>query len=187
MQIDRALRSDMSLALIHLTGPRSGLQPIDSLISLLQERRIRATGKSGFIKGDLQAVCFTEMPLSAIPLLVKKSSTSKHPYGFYGIALHKTNGFSQGARPVIYLPVSETSWIPQEEKWRHVRFEIGTVDFCHEREWRSCGDFLLNGDFGFYVIVESSACEARIRESVSSNALTPVLGFIHMTTLIDFL
>ena len=187
MQADRAFRSDISLALIHLTGSRGTLRPIDALTSILSERVIRASGYSGFIKGGGQAACFTEMPLSAIPLLVQKSQHSKHPYGLYGIAMHKSNAFSQGARPVIYLPDSEASWIPHDERWRHVRFEYGEVDFCHEREWRSRGDFLLSGSFGFYVIVESAGCETRIRSAVPAEALKPALGFIHMTTLRDFL
>ena len=187
MKADRAFRSDISLALIHLTGTRGDVKAIDALISILSERRIRASGNAGYVKGGNPAACFTEMPLSAIHPLVQRSKASKHPYDFYGIVMHKSNGFSQGARPVIYLPDNEAAWIPEQEQWRHVRFEYGAVDFSHEREWRSRGDFVLKGDFGFYVVVESPKCEVQIRASVPADALKPVIGFIHMSTLGDFL
>jgi hypothetical protein len=64
-------------------------------------------------------------------------------YRFYGIALSKRAVFEAGGRPVIYLPDGEADWIPAEEKWRHVRFEHGEVDFTHEREWRVPGDLDL--------------------------------------------
>ena len=61
----------------------------------------------------------------------------------------------------MYLPDSEGNWIPPEEKWRHVRYEHGKVDFTHEREWRASGDLdLKNLSSGIYVIVWS-ATEAR--------------------------
>jgi len=34
-------------------------------------------------------------------------------------------------------------WIPEEQKWRHVRFELGKIDWTHEREWRVPGDLDL--------------------------------------------
>lgn len=186
MKLGPSNRSDISLALIHLTGYRNGRLAIDLLMNLLSEQRIRASGNEGYIKGMQSAVCFTEMPLSSVHRLVESSRCSGHPYSCYGVALHKSHAFSRGARPVIYLPDDEAAWIPPEQKWRHVRFEHGEVDFTHEREWRSPGDFLLTG-IGFYVIVGSRDCENRIRSYVPSVSLDNILGFIHMETICDFL
>ena len=137
MKGTRAHRSDISLALIHLTGTRGGVSARDALISILREQIIRASNYHGFVKAGASATCFTEMPLTAVSKLVEQSKSTKHPYESYGLAIHKSNAFAQGARPVIYLPDEESSWLPKEEKWRHVRFEYGNIDFTHEREWRS--------------------------------------------------
>jgi hypothetical protein len=187
VKADRQNRSDISLALLHLTGPRGKLSSLESLISILVEGRIRGSGNDGFVKGPIPAACFTEMPLSAITLLAERSKASKHPYESYGIAMHKSHAFSKGARPVIYLPDRESEWIPETEKWRHVRFEYGAVDFSHEREWRCPGEFVLDGTFGFYVVVATPQCEKTVRDNVPEKQLRPVIGFLHMTPLADFL
>ncbi|MFT7007646.1 MAG: hypothetical protein ACJAXJ_002175 [Colwellia sp.] len=61
-------------------------------------------------------------------------------YRFYGVAINKKGAFELGARPVIYLPDNEGDWIPQDQKWRHVRYEYDKVDWTHEREWRKKGN-----------------------------------------------
>lgn len=179
-------RNDLSLALIHLTGYRGNLSAIDALKSILAAGRICGSGNSGFVKGSKTAVCFTEMPLSAIQQHVERSKPTKHPYECCGIALSKNQAWARGARPVIYLPDNEAAWIPDEQKWRHVRFELGEVDFSHEREWRSEGNFDLN-DIGFYVIVPSRDGEAFIRKELSDIAQRHVIGFLHMDILGSFL
>lgn len=182
----RSYRTDISLAVIHLTGNRGGVSALDALISILREQRIRASGYQGFVKGGGAATCFTEMPLAAVSQLAEQSRFTKHPYECYGVAIHKSHAFSRGARPVIYLPDAEAGWLPNNEKWRHVRFEYGDIDFTHEREWRSPGDFILDNSFGYYVIVQTYNCENQI---ISSLGYRPqgILGFVHMETLKDFL
>jgi hypothetical protein len=64
----------------------------------------------------------------------------KGKYRFYGLAFSKRTIFDAGGRPVVYLPDNEGEWIPEEQKWRHVRYEFGKVDWTHEREWRVPGD-----------------------------------------------
>ena len=186
MKGTRSNRSDISLALIHLTGQRGNISALDALIAILREQQIRASGYHGFIKGGQSATCFTEMPLAAVPRLVEHSKKfTKHPYESYGIAVHKSGAFSQGARPVIYLPDNEAGWLPDKERWRHVRFEYGDIDFTHEREWRSPGNFILSQEV-YYVIVQTSKCEEKIRSSL---AFQPqgILGFIHLQYFQDFI
>ena len=185
MKVGRSSRHDFSLALLHLTGARNGSSALDALISILREGHIRASGNAGYVKGSQAATCFTEMPLSSVPRLVDHSAVSGHPYEPYGLAIHKQSAFERGARPVIYLPDSEAGWIPPSEQWRHVRFEYGTVDFSHEREWRAPGQFSLYG-VPFYVLVRTPSCERTVRASLAS-APDGLLGFVHMQYLGDFL
>jgi hypothetical protein len=100
-----------------------------------------------------RAVCFTEVPLSGVQYFV--GPKDKPRYSHYGIAVSKEAAFKRGARPVIYLPDNEADWIPDEHKWRHVRFEFGKVDWTHEREWRLPGDLDLRKLPGIYVLVET--------------------------------
>lgn len=186
MEISSDRRSDTSLALIHLTGPRGDSEAIQSLISILSEGIIRSSGPEGFIKGSQKAVCFTEMPLSSVFGFVERSRKSRHPYDFFGIALSKQSAWAQGARPVIYLPNEEADWIPKEHQWRHVRLEYGVVDFSHEREWRVKNDFYLNGIM-FYVIVPDVNAERLIRSQWNESAITHSLGFLHINTLKEFM
>jgi hypothetical protein len=180
------LRTDISYALIHLTGKRRTTNAKDALISILSEVKIRASDNSGYIKGKHRAACFSEMPLSSLPAFVEYSIKTNHPYEYYGIALSKESGWERGTRPVIYLPDDEACWIPEEEKWRHVRFEYGKTDFSHEREWRSKGDFNLD-DIGFYVIVPDFEQESEIRQKLTEIPLKNILGFLHMDILREFI
>jgi hypothetical protein len=58
--------------------------------------------------------------------------TAKKRYNFYGIAMSKKAAFESGGRPVIYLPEKEAAWVPDDQKWRHVRFDDGQIEFAHE-------------------------------------------------------
>lgn len=87
---------------------------------------------------------------------------------------------------MIYLPDSEATWIPEDHRWRHVRFEYGKTDFSHEREWRSKGNFSLDG-IGFYVIVPEREQENEIRHVLMDVAERHIHGFLHMDILKEFL
>jgi hypothetical protein len=89
------------------------------------------------------AVCLSEIPLSVVHQLATPPSEVNAQgkyYRFYGLAFGKRAIFDAGGRPVIYLPDNESAWIPDDQKWRHVRYEIGSVDWTHEREWRLPGN-----------------------------------------------
>lgn len=180
-------RTDISNALIHLTGKRGTVLAKEALLSILSDGWIRGSGNSGFVKGKQTATCFTEMPLSSLPAFVNYSTGTSHPYEYYGIALSKHHAWERGARPVIYLPDNEASWIPEDHKWRHVRLDYGgKTDFTHEREWRSEGNFSLV-EIGFYVIVPDRAQEDDARQILKKEADRHILGFLHMDTLSEFL
>jgi hypothetical protein len=80
---------------------------------------------------------------------------------------------------VIYLPDAEAGWIPAEEKWRHVRYEHGQVDFTHEREWRVQGDLDLKTVRGLYVVVWS-ASEAKELAKLATALDSKIRGILLM-------
>ncbi|MCG7400383.1 hypothetical protein [Caballeronia zhejiangensis] len=107
-------------------------------------------------------------------------------YRLYGISMSKKAVFKLGGRPVIYLPEDEGDWIPADQKWRHVRFELGAVDLTHEREWRVLGDLNLNKLPGLYVLVWS-AIEAREITSLDTPVKKLIRGVLPMEHLTMFL
>ena len=186
-------RPDFSNALIHFTKARIEFdyeqnkpKPPVPAFSVLKE--ILATGMvrggQGFVKGNRRAVCFSEIPLSAMHYFAKAPSEAggTKRYEFYGVVLSKKTVFEAGGRPVIYLPDKEGQWIPQDEKWRHVRFEYGSVDWTHEREWRLPGDLDLRKVPGLYVIVWSAA-EANELDSFQTPLRGQIRGILPMEHL----
>ena len=103
----------------------------------------------------------------------------------YGVMLSKSAVFQLGGRPVIYLPDAEGTWIPDEHKWRHVRFEHGQIDFTHEREWRMLGDLDLRQVPGLFVMVWSAREAQEIAKlgTQVSDKIIAVLPMEHITTM----
>jgi len=102
------------------------------------------------------------------------------------LSFSKKTVYAAGGRPVIYLPDNEAHWIPLEQKWRHVRFEFGKVDFTHEREWRALGDFNLERIPGLYVMVWSAA-EAREIQALKTKISEQIRGVLPMEQLTQLL
>ena len=198
MTSPRKSRPDFAQALIHFTRPRKGVarhwepdyeknpEPEISAFEALKEIYIDgvirgSTSKSGYIKGKNRAVCMSEVPLSGI----RYFAGPEEKYEYYGVAISKKSGFGVGARPVIYLPDKEASWIPVEERWRHVRFEPPSIDHTWEREWRLKGDLDLNAVVGCYFFVYSHD-EKKSLEALSTG-LTTVRGIFCMKHLFDMM
>lgn len=197
MALTQVKRTDFSNGLVHLTRERTKLDPdsFESIVTatpfeVLKEivisGTINASGNSGYVKGTQKAVCFSEIPLSSVHQFASVPSEQNARYRFYGVSLSKKAVFAAGGRPVIYLPDNEGDWIPPEHKWRHVRFEFGSVDFTHEREWRCLGDFDLNKVPGLYLIVWS-ATEAREIASLKSPVQQLIRGVLPMEHLTQLL
>ena len=162
------------------------VSPFDVLREILTSGMIRASGNEGFVKGNRRAVCLSEIPLSAMHQFAKPPSEETARYRFYGVALSKQSVFEAGGRPVIYLPDAEAQWIPAEEKWRHVRYEHGRVDFTHEREWRVQDDLDLKTMFGLYVIVWSAA-EAKELTELQTPLDDKIRGILPMEHITEML
>lgn len=152
----------------------------DALVNIVRTGVIR--GGDGYVKARHHVVCFTETPLSALRYLIDDTA-NQGKYSYYGISISKQTDFRSGARPVIYLPDAEASWIPDQEKWRLVRFEDGQVDFTHEREWRLLGDLNLSiVNAGIYLIVQSPE-EARLIASIDGPFQASICGVLAMHDL----
>jgi hypothetical protein len=188
-------RPDFTNTLIHFTKTRIEFdydqnkpKPPVPAFNVLKE--ILATGilrgGQGFVKGDRRVVCFSEIPLSAMHYFAKPPGEAGARYYFYGVAVSKKTVFEASGRPVIYLPDKEAEWIPAEERWRHVRFEHGAVDWTHEREWRLPGDLDLRKVPGLYVIVWSAA-EAKELETFKTPVRGQIRGILPMEHLIGML
>ena len=183
-------RPDFTNSLIHLTREQKVLESgtwvkypaFDSLMNILTDGIIK--GGRGFIKGPNAAVCFSEMPLSSLGLFAKPEP-EKARYRFYGICVSKMAAFFSGTRPVIYLPDDEGEWIPSDEKWRHVRFEHGKVDFTFEREWRAKGDFDLRKVPGFYVINWNPKETEKLKKIIHKDIKDKVRGYLPMEHLLQ--
>lgn len=185
-------RPDISEGLIHLTKETDSESAFEVLKSILISGKLKAsTKKSGFIKGAGKAVCFSEAPLSAVSHLIARSiekvkGKARKPYSTYGLAVSKESIYGLGGRPVIYLPDDEAEWVPDDEKWRHVRFEYPDVDWTHEREWRLPLDLELESVKGIYVLV-SSATEAKEIHSLNWPTKNLLRGVLPMDQLNRFL
>jgi hypothetical protein len=58
-------------------------------------------------------------------------------YAPFGVIVGKRWLFDQGGRPVIYQAESEFETLPEQLRYRHVRYEPNRdVDYSWEREWR---------------------------------------------------
>jgi hypothetical protein len=189
-------RPDFSKGVIHFTRRRIGqrrhfefatreslklaqleIEPLEVMKEILRDGAIRGSTNAGFIKGHQRAVCFSELPLSNARYFVESGR-----YSFYGIATSKRAAFDLGARPVIYIPDEEGAWIPQDQKWRQVRFELGRVDFTHEREWRLPGDLNLHQLRGFYVLTRKPSEDGSLSELLAG--YKNVLGVLPMEHLL---
>ncbi|NOZ35874.1 MAG: hypothetical protein GXO80_11320 [Chlorobi bacterium] len=133
------IRFDITNTLIHLTRERNDLSAKEVFKKILNEKKI--LGSIDNIRGKSRCVCFSETPISAIGQIIVQED-DRFKYGPYGFMFTKKNLFDLGARPVIYQPESDFGILPEELKYRHVRFEIEKTDYTWEREWRMKTDFI---------------------------------------------
>lgn len=138
----------MSKYLIHFTSGASRSQAFDCFRTIVSECRL--IGGDGMIRGGYQCVCFSEAPLWLRNGLVNKDFYSR--YSPFGILFERQWIFDQGGLPAIYQPDADYDSLPDQQKWRHVRFEPPAVDFTWEQEWRvRCPE--LNFDPGVACLV----------------------------------
>jgi hypothetical protein len=147
-------RSDLSEFLVHLTRPnKENSKASDTLYKIVKDKQLKgSTTETGFICGDIPAVCFQNAPLHAIGQAIyseilkseRDHSENRQPkirYHGTGLAFRKETLYKKGARPVIYERTDIAKEIlPKNEYWRIVNLDIADnsniIDWTHEREWR---------------------------------------------------
>jgi hypothetical protein len=132
------IRGDLSNRLVHLTKGDDNAA-FSNFQSILKTRRL--IGSSGHIKGLHKCVCFSEAPVSVIAQMCAEKAMKYKPLG---VMVDKAWLFKLGGRPVIYQSDREYEDLPEDLRYRHVRYEPPDVDFAWEREWRVCGDVELH-------------------------------------------
>jgi len=135
------MRSDISNKLVHLTKgvgtdvDKHRTEAFRALGSIMSSKSLR--GGYGFIKGLNKCVCFSEAPISMFSQILSMKAGSGFKYQPYGVIVDKRWLYSKGGRPVIYGPGSDFHKLPEEMRFRHVRFELDrdpTIDHTDERE-----------------------------------------------------
>lgn len=134
------IREDLSSKLIHLTRGTSDQSAAKKFISMVEGRKLN--GGNGCIKGGYSCVCFSEAPLNKLTYILVNPSAHGMRYSPFGVMVDKSWLFERGGRPVIYQPDSDFGLLHDSQKYRHVRYEHGVVDFTWEREWRISADSL---------------------------------------------
>lgn len=136
------IRDDLSNKLVHLVRGDTTEEAFRKFQNILAEGQLR--GGDGFIRGAYRCVCFTETPISKLGYVLANRAAMR--YRPIGIMVDKEYVFARGGRPVIYQPDNDFERLPEDLRYRHVRFELGqgddAIDFTWEREWRLCTDQL---------------------------------------------
>ena len=147
-------RSDLSSSVVHLTRKGTSETLVEQLLKILDDKTLNgSTTNSGFIVGDIPAVCFQDAPLHSVSQNVwfeqkyrKLNPSTKVRYNAMGLSFKKNYAYKKGARPVLYEQTIEAKKIlPKDEWWRIVNFNLSDdnaiIDWTHEREWRCPKEF----------------------------------------------
>lgn len=132
------VRDDLSANLIHLTRGDSDQSAADAFLAILKSRQLLGSVRD--IRGGYKCVCFSEAPLAKLANVLASAEQTLMRYKPFGVMVAKKWMFYKGARPVIYQPETEYDLLAEQQKFRHVRYEPGKVDYTWEREWRVQAD-----------------------------------------------
>jgi len=123
--------------------PSAGHTGFDTLIRILEEGRIRASGK--LTRGARPVVSWTECRPGEIQQLVRwRKGLIRWSFEPYGFSVDRKCLEELGAQAVIYGEADVYSGLPEER--RHL-FQLNTAagtDWATEREWRLSGDLRLD-------------------------------------------
>ncbi|MCA1961325.1 MAG: DNA-protecting protein DprA [Desulfomonile sp.] len=123
--------------------PSAGHTGFDTLMRILAEGRIRASGK--LTRGGRPVVSLTECRPGDIQQLARwRKGLIRWSFEPYGIAVDRQCLEQLGAQEVIYGDTDVYSGLPEEQ--RHL-FQLNTAsgpDWAAEKEWRLSGDLCLD-------------------------------------------
>ncbi len=123
--------------------PLCGHSALDTLIRIINERRIR--GDSKMVRGGEPVVSWTSIPPRGVGTLRWwNRALMRWTVEACGIAVSRKVMRQLGARPAIYARDSDYSALPEHERFRfQLRSSAGTAAWRTEREWRLREDLEL--------------------------------------------
>ncbi len=111
---------------------------------------------------------------------------NRRRYQPFGVAIDKRYAFMMGARPVIYISLTEgRQLLPPDELWRVVAIDLERmpqVDWTFEREWRLSGDLRITAQ-GAVALVETWHDVAEVYDRF--DGAPPCAGVIPLENLFD--
>ena len=109
-------RTDLSTFLVHLTRDTKKYKARENLLSLLEDRTIRARSALGmaaklddYLKDTIatqRVVCFSETPLEHSWMMVRDIKGRQQKFKPYGIVFSKSFARRRGCNPVWYLDIT---------------------------------------------------------------------------------
>ena len=151
------IRDDIGSRLVHLTKGEPDQAAAQVFLAIVEERQLR--GGTGCIKGGHRCICFSEAPVSKLSHILANPMAHSMKYKPFGVMVEKSRLFQRGGRPVIYKAEAEYELLHETQRFRHVTYEPGSVDFTWEREWRICSDELELDLGGATLVVPNRAWE----------------------------
>lgn len=134
-------RVDQSDFIIHFTKGKpsnTNESAYQNFKKILADEKILAGNY--MIKGDFKCICFTEAPIGCLfQNSNEKACNTKYfnRYSPFGFHFSKQYIYKQGGRHVIYSDEDDYDKLPEDLKWRYVRYNpLINKDFTWEREWR---------------------------------------------------
>ncbi len=163
-------RPDLSRDVLHLTRGETRSVAFATLKAIVRERELR--GGTGMIRGAFRCVCFTEAPIRQLSDVFRRSAAKPLRFQPYGVLLGKDYLFARGGRPVIYQPDADFDLLPDQLKYRHVRYDPVSdpqIDFTWEREWRVRADaFSLDSERCTLVVANADDRNALVAEHAAA-------------------
>jgi hypothetical protein len=154
----------------------AGHSALDTLVRILQERRIRAGSR--LVRGNEAVISWSSHSPREMFILRKwNSALVRWTVEPYGLAVRRDYLRVLGAKPVIYGPSEIYSRLAEPQKFRFQRSEATRSGWRHEREWRLNADLMLDnvGDGEGFIFVRTGD-EKSIVLSLAAPAL-PVIAF----------
>ncbi|HUA99755.1 MAG TPA: hypothetical protein VMA34_15590 [Terracidiphilus sp.] len=171
-------RPDLTPYLVHLTRnseAEDDRSAFENLVRILKSGKIRGSTDKGFIKGPTPAACLMDVPFASLKYVFGDRNIGKNGprYEPFGVFFSKKYGYKKGCRPVLYLSDEELEnlEIPDKEKWRVVRFEVGEegwISWLHEREWR-CPNGLKLPSSPYGVLVRRASDARRLGRLIENS------------------
>ena len=151
-------REDLSDFLVHFIKGETREEAFRVLSSIVRQSGL--LGGDSYVKGSFRCVCFSEAPIHTFASFLARPGAHGVKYKPFGVAVRKRWLFEAGGRPVIYQSASEYYLLPQDIRWRHVRYEPHlepSIDFTWEREWRIKIDWLaISPEVAWLVLPDDS-------------------------------